>query len=186
MSSARKKALETVINREVVKPSLISGKVSDYYASNVFNDKAMREHLSDDAYKAVKEAIKTGKKINREVSESVAQGMKAWAMGKGANSYTHWFQPLTGLTAEKHDMFFTPKGTALSRYSAAMRWYSRSQMLLPSPVAASALLLRRVVTPPGTQTLLPSSWRSATARHFAYLPYSYLTQVKHSTTRHHC
>ena len=131
MSSARKKAIETVINREVVAPKLSKGKVSDYYASNVFNDKAMREHLSDDAYKAVKEAIKTGKKIGREVAESVAQGMKAWAMGKGANSYTHWFQPLTGLTAEKHDMFFTPKG------DGAIEVFSGDALVQQEPDASS-------------------------------------------------
>lgn len=110
MTNSRKKAVETVVNREVVKPILPSSRVSDYYAINVFNDTAMREYLSDDAYKAVREAVKTGKKISREIAESVAAGMKTWALNKGAHSYTHWFQPLTGLTAEKHDMFFTPKG----------------------------------------------------------------------------
>lgn len=131
MSSARKKAVETVINREVVAPTLAGTKVSDYYASNVFTDKAMRDHLSDDAYKAVKEAMKTGKKISREVSESVAQGMKAWAMSKGANSYTHWFQPLTGATAEKHDMFFTPKG------DGAIEVFSGDALVQQEPDASS-------------------------------------------------
>ena len=131
MPSARKKALETVINREVVKPAFSGGKVSDYYASNVFTDKAMRDHLSDDAYKAVREAMKTGRKIDRNVSESVAQGMKAWAMGKGANSYTHWFQPLTGLTAEKHDMFFTPKG------DGAIEVFSGDALVQQEPDASS-------------------------------------------------
>lgn len=110
MSNQRKIAVNTVINREVVSPKLEGTKVSDYYASNVFNNKAMREFLSDDAYKAVRDAMKSGKKISREIADSVAAGMKSWAMSKGANSYTHWFQPLTGLTAEKHDMFFTPQG----------------------------------------------------------------------------
>lgn len=110
MSTARKKAVQTVVNREVVSPHLENKKVSEYYGSNVFNDTAMRNFLSEDSYKAVKSAIKTGSKISRETAEAVAAGMKAWALGKGANSYTHWFQPLTGLTAEKHDMFFTPKG----------------------------------------------------------------------------
>jgi glutamine synthetase len=70
----------------------------------------MREYLAEDAYKAVREAMRSGKKISREIADSVAAGMKSWAMANGAHSYTHWFQPLTGLTAEKHDMFFTPKG----------------------------------------------------------------------------
>ncbi|HLP18769.1 MAG TPA: glutamine synthetase III, partial [Chitinophagales bacterium] len=110
MNTARKNAVQTVVNREVVSPRIAGTKVSDYYASNVFNDTAMREYLSEDAYKAVKGAIKAGTKISREIADAVAAGMKSWAMKKGANSYTHWFQPLTGLTAEKHDMFFTPKG----------------------------------------------------------------------------
>lgn len=110
MSNPRKRAVETVINREVVAPKLAGTRVSEYYASNVFNDKVQRDYLSEDTYKALKDAIKTNKKINREVADSIAAGMKNWALDKGANSYTHWFQPLTGLTAEKHDMFFTPKG----------------------------------------------------------------------------
>lgn len=113
MSNARKDAVRTVINREVVKPRIEDNKVSAYFGSNVFHDAVMRDYLSEDAYKAVKNAIKAGTKINREMSDAVAAGMKAWAMAKGANSYTHWFQPLTGLTAEKHDMFFTPKGDGL-------------------------------------------------------------------------
>ena len=110
MSNARKKAVQTVINREAVHVPKSGNKVSDYYASNVFTDSAMREYLSEEAYKAVRSAIKAGSKINREIADAVAAGMKSWAMNKGANSYTHWFQPLTGLTAEKHDMFFMPKG----------------------------------------------------------------------------
>lgn len=110
MSNPRKRAVETVVNREVVAPKLAGTRVSEYYASNVFNDKVQRDYLSEDTYKALKDAIKTNKKINREVADSIAAGMKNWALDKGANSYTHWFQPLTGLTAEKHDMFFTPKG----------------------------------------------------------------------------
>lgn len=108
MSNSRKSAVETVVNREVVKPKLAGTKVSEYFNSNVFTDEAMQHYLSEDAYKAVKSAIKDGSKISREMADAVAAGMKAWAIDKGANSYTHWFQPLTGLTAEKHDMFFHP------------------------------------------------------------------------------
>ncbi|MFN8309051.1 MAG: glutamine synthetase III [Chitinophagales bacterium] len=131
MTNARKKAVETVVNREVVSPSLPGTKVSDYYASNVFTDAAMRDYLSDDAYKAVREAVKSGKKISREISDSVAAGMKRWAMEKGANSYTHWFQPLTGLTAEKHDMFFMPKG------DGAMEVFSGDALVQQEPDASS-------------------------------------------------
>lgn len=131
MSTARKHAVQTVINREVVPPQIAGIKVSDYYASNIFSDTAMREYLSDEAYKAVKDAIKTGSKISREVADAVAAGMKTWAMKKGATSYTHWFQPLTGLTAEKHDMFFMPKG------DKAVEVFSGDALVQQEPDASS-------------------------------------------------
>ncbi|MCS6818980.1 MAG: glutamine synthetase III [Chitinophagales bacterium] len=131
MLTQRKKAIETVVNREPVSPRLEGTKVSDYYGINVFNDKAMREYLSDEAYKAVKEAMRTGTKISRDVADAVAAGMKTWAIKKGANSYTHWFQPLTGLTAEKHDMFFTPKG------DGAIEVFSGDALVQQEPDASS-------------------------------------------------
>lgn len=131
MSTSRKNAVSTVVNREVVPPRIAGTKVSEYYASNVFNDTAMREYLSDDAYKAVKGAIKNGTKISREIADAVAAGMKSWAMAKGANSYTHWFQPLTGLTAEKHDMFFMPKG------DGAVEVFSGDALVQQEPDASS-------------------------------------------------
>ncbi len=131
MNTARKNAVQTVVNREVVSPRIAGTKVSDYYASNVFNDTSMREFLSDDAYKAVKEAIKGGHKISREIADAVAAGMKSWAMQKGATSYTHWFQPLTGLTAEKHDMFFMPKG------DGAVEVFSGDALVQQEPDASS-------------------------------------------------
>ncbi|MCS6934508.1 MAG: glutamine synthetase III [Chitinophagales bacterium] len=131
MTNARKTALHTVVNREIIHPQLAGAKVSDYYASNVFNDAAMREYLSDEAYKAVKTAMKTGTKISREIADAVAAGMKNWAISKGAISYTHWFQPLTGLTAEKHDMFFTPKG------DGAIEVFSGDALVQQEPDASS-------------------------------------------------
>lgn len=109
MLNPRKKAIETAINRTSIKPRTEGNRVADYYGANVFDNKAMQRHLSKGAYLAVKDAIRTGSKIDRKVAQEVATGMKDWAIKKGANSYTHWFQPLTGLTAEKHEMFFTLK-----------------------------------------------------------------------------
>lgn len=131
MPNPRKVAVQTVGDREVVAPRIEGVKVSDYYASNVFNDSAMREFLSEDAYKAVKSAIKSGTKISREIADAVAAGMKSWAMAKGATSYTHWFQPLTGLTAEKHDMFFMPKG------DGAVEVFSGDALVQQEPDASS-------------------------------------------------
>ena len=87
-----------------------SATVDDIYGSNSFNDKSMREWLPKSIYKEVK-AVQVGEKdLTLEVAEVVASAMKDWATQKGATHYTHWFQPLTGSTAEKHDSFISPQG----------------------------------------------------------------------------
>lgn len=108
MSTLRFQALQTALSRNTVNVSRPSEKISDYYNTNVFTDKAMKHFLSKDAYSAVSKAAKAGEKIDRIVAKQVAEGMKNWAMSKCATHYTHWFQPLTGATAEKHDSFFEP------------------------------------------------------------------------------
>ncbi len=118
MSSIRFRALETSLNRLPVKVTPPSSKVSDYYGVNVFNREAMQKFLQRDAYKAVIAAIEHGVQIDRKMADQVALGMKEWANSKGATSYTHWFQPLTGLTAEKHDSFFElSDGKAIEHFS---------------------------------------------------------------------
>jgi glutamine synthetase len=106
MSSIRFRAVETAQSRHSVKVAPPSGKVSEYFGINVFNKEAMQKFLQRDAYKAVIAAIEHGVQIDRKMADQVALGMKEWANTKGATHYTHWFQPLTGLTAEKHDSFF--------------------------------------------------------------------------------
>ncbi len=106
--SVRFDAVNKAYNRPQIDVKRPSSKISDYYAANVFTTDVMRHYLSKDAYKSVLNSIKNGTKVEREVADQVASGMKAWAMEKGATHHTHWFQPLTGLTAEKHDTFFTP------------------------------------------------------------------------------
>ncbi len=81
-------------------------KKSTIFGSNVFNDKAMRQYLTSDAFKGVRDAVQHGTKIDRKLADYIAMGMKEWALSKGVTHYTHWFQPLTGATAEKHDAFF--------------------------------------------------------------------------------
>ncbi len=83
-------------------------KVNEIFASNVFNDTVMREMLPQATYKALKEAVSEGKGIDDGIADTVASAMKDWAIEKGATHYTHWFQPLTGITAEKHDSFISP------------------------------------------------------------------------------
>ncbi len=84
--------------------------VPDYYAENVFSFKAMKNYLSPKAYKSLTETIKKAGKLDPSIADEVADAMKIWAISKGATHFTHWFQPLTGATAEKHDSFIKPDG----------------------------------------------------------------------------
>lgn len=83
-------------------------QVTDYFGSLVFDDKVMKSKLSSDVYKSLKKTIQDGKELDISVANSVAQAMKEWAISKGATHFTHWFQPMTGITAEKHDSFISP------------------------------------------------------------------------------
>jgi glutamine synthetase len=96
-------------------------KVTDLYASNTFSDDVMRTLLSPEAYTKISNAIRSGSTIDREVAEEVSAAMKSWAISKGATHYTHWFQPLTGTTAEKHDSFFdlTMDGKAVEKFKGS-------------------------------------------------------------------
>ncbi|WP_348824206.1 glutamine synthetase III [Flavobacterium aestuarii] len=105
MSSIRFQALKEASNRKLI-DFQESGRKSELFGSNVFNDKAMKQYLTSDAFKAVQGAVQYGTKIDRKLADYIAMGMKEWALGKGVTHYTHWFQPLTGTTAEKHDAFF--------------------------------------------------------------------------------
>jgi len=106
MAHLRFKALEEVQNRAVVRAEAESNKVSDYFGENSFDLAKMRQALSPEAFKKVKKAIEKGETIDENSANAVASAAKAWAMSKGITHYTHWFQPLTGATAEKHDSFF--------------------------------------------------------------------------------
>ncbi len=108
MPNYRFRAIERAQNREIIDVKLPSEKISDYFASNVFSIDTMRRYLSQEAFESMMGSINSGQKIDRNIADQVAVAMKEWAMSKGATSYCHWFQPLTGATAEKHDTFFTP------------------------------------------------------------------------------
>jgi glutamine synthetase len=84
-------------------------QVTDYFGCRVFNDKVMKSKLSSDVYKKLKKTINEGSELDISVANSVAQAMKDWAIENGATHYTHWFQPMTGSTAEKHDSFISPE-----------------------------------------------------------------------------
>ncbi|MCL9808367.1 glutamine synthetase III family protein [Flavobacterium luminosum] len=132
MTTFRFQSLQKATNRDPVFVEELDKK-SAIFGSNVFNDKAMRQFLTPEAYKAVQSAIQYGTKIDRKLADYIAMGMKEWALSKGVTHYTHWFQPLTGTTAEKHDAFFEtfPDG------SDPVERFGGSQLVQQEPDASS-------------------------------------------------
>ena len=106
MATLRKQSLMVVQARERVHAEAPSPKISDYFGCQVFGLKEMQESLAPTIFKRVSSAIEKGGKIDAASAEEVATAVKTWALSKGVTHYTHWFQPLTGSTAEKHDTFF--------------------------------------------------------------------------------
>lgn len=121
MATIRFQALESLINREYAPVGPPVNKISEYFGKQVFGEKAMREYLSKEAYEKVRGAIEHGTQIEREIADQVSSSMKSWAQSLGATHFTHWFQPLNGATAEKHDSFFEPQldGTAIENFSGS-------------------------------------------------------------------
>jgi glutamine synthetase len=132
MATLRFQALDKATSRKPVSFEETARK-SEIFGSNVFGDKAMRQFLTPDAYKAVKNAIEQGTKIDRKIADYVAMGMKEWALTKNVTHYTHWFQPLTGTTAEKHDAFFE---TSMDG-SDPVEKFGGSQLVQQEPDASS-------------------------------------------------
>jgi len=115
----RFQAIQTAQSRKISKVKTDISDIPALFGSNVFGHDAMKDYLSKDAFKAVNEAIKASSTIQRDIAQKVADGMKRWALEKGATSFSHWFQPLTGLTAEKHDSFYEVwDGKAIEKFSA--------------------------------------------------------------------
>lgn len=134
MQSLRFTALENLSGADLkITPEHLNGtKITEVFGSNVFSGKVVREHLSDEAFKSLMNSIKAGTKIERKMAEQIASGMKQWAMKKGVTHYTHWFQPLTGTTAEKHDSFFTLKGDG-----SALETFDGDALVQQEPDASS-------------------------------------------------
>ncbi|MDE6576870.1 MAG: glutamine synthetase III [Muribaculaceae bacterium] len=110
MSDLRFRSVEEASSRKAVKVELPKERVDKYYAEKVFNRQKMFEYLPAKTYEALVKAIDNKEPLSREVADSVADGMKRWAVEQGARHYTHWFQPMTGGTAEKHDAFIEHDG----------------------------------------------------------------------------
>ncbi len=121
MQSLRQHALNNVISNPKIINTPESKKITSVFGENVFSLSTARQFLSDEAYKSLVSSIKSQNKIDRKMGDQIAAGLKAWAEAKGVTHYTHWFQPLTGATAEKHDSFFTLKsdGSALEEFDGA-------------------------------------------------------------------
>ncbi len=132
MSNIRFKALEVTLARKRKSLDLPKEKVSTYFGELTFNRSAMQEFLTQEAYQKLIDVIEKGETIERKVADQIAAGMKSWAMSKGATHYTHWFHPLTGTTAEKHDAFIVPveSGKAIENFQG-------EQLIQQEPDASS-------------------------------------------------
>ena len=116
MSTLRFHAIKETFNRPVIDVQEPQRR-SAIFGTNVFNNAAMRQFLTKDSFKSVQDAVVNGSKIDRAIADHISTGMKEWAIAKGATHYTHWFQPLTGTTAEKHDAFFeTTEDGAIEKF----------------------------------------------------------------------
>ena len=122
MSLNRQQALHEVLDRVPNHQERPSNKISEYFGENVFNLHVMRSYLPDEAYDGIVEAMEKGTPISRKVADQTASAMKEWAISRGATHYTHWFQPLTGSTAEKHDSFIAPTadGRAIEKFDGSL------------------------------------------------------------------
>ena len=122
MTNSRFRAVEEAFMREAVVVEPPAKCTSEYYGCNVFNRKNMRKYLSAETRRKVYESIEEGVTLDSETAEYVAAGMKRWAMDLGATHYSHWFQPLNGGTAEKHDSFAEPygKGESLEQFTGKL------------------------------------------------------------------
>lgn len=122
MASIRKKAHLAARQQSALKPQTTIQEAGEAFGRKVFGIKAMRKRLPGDVYKKLAETIRDGKKLDPAIADVVANAMKDWAIENGATHYTHWFQPMTGLTAEKHDAFLSPTsdGQVISEFSGKM------------------------------------------------------------------
>ena len=160
--------------------------VADIFGENVFNDAVMQERLPKKVYKKLHEVMDEGKELDLETADVIAHEMKEWAIEKGATHYTHWFQPLTGVTAEKHDSFITspmPNGKVLMSFSG-------KELIKGEPDASSfpsvvfVLHLRQEDIQPGIVHHLHLSDRMQQAQHFAFQQPSVHTQARLLIRRH--
>ena len=128
------------------------------FGINVFNDSIMRQRLPRETYRVLHRTMDEGRRLDPQVASVVANAMKDWAIERGATHYTHWFQPLNSITAEKHDAFLSPVsgGKIIAEFSGQELIRGR-RTRPPSPAAAFAPPSRPGAIPPGIQPPMPSS-----------------------------
>ena len=146
-----------------------SSKITAIFGENVFTLRTSRKFLSDEAYKSLTSSIRGGKKIDRAVANQISAGMRQWAESKGVTHFTHWFQPLTGTTAEKHDSFFTIKsdGTPIEQFDGdALVQQEPDASSFPS---GGLRMMTRLDIPHGILLHPHLLWRSDKAKRFVFL-----------------
>ena len=131
-SLLRFKMVDAAINHTALEVEAPEGRPSDYFGAKVFGREAMRKYLDKKTYEALSDTMANGTPLKREVADSIAAGMRQWALEHGADHYTHWFQPLTGGTAEKHDAFAQPDG-----YGGVIEEFSGKLLAQSEPDASS-------------------------------------------------
>ena len=154
--------------------------IPEIYGSLVFNDRIMRSKLPKDMYKALKKTIENGTHLELDVANSVAVAMKEWAIENGATHYTHWFQPMTNVTAEKHDSFISPTGDG-----QVIMDFSGKELVKGEPDASSFPSggLRATFEAEDTQHGIQHHRPSLKTEPFTFLQHSVPTAVRHLTKR---
>lgn len=133
-------------------------ELTDRFGTMVFSEEVMKDYLPKDIWKRLAATLEGGEPLDLDVANAVAHAMKVWAISKGATHYAHWFQPLSGITSEKHDSFLEPNHDAPPLPSLRARTSSRaSPMPRASPTVACVLPSRPVATPLGTPLAPPLS-----------------------------
>lgn len=183
MANLRFDAVKAASQQQPMKVDSPKDRPSDYFARKVFNRQKMYKYLPADVYRQLADVIDHGTRLDRSCADAVAAGMRRWAMENGVTHYTHWFQPLTEGTAEKHDAFVEHdgKGGMIEKFSGKLL-VQQEPDASSFPRAASATPSRHAAIRHGIQHRRCSSLTTL----FAYQPYSFLTAASRSTIRHRC
>ena len=157
--------------------------IEDVFGTKVFNDDVMQEYLPKKTYAQLRDTIENGEELAPEVANVVAHAMKEWALKNGATHYTHWFQPMTGVTAEKHDSFLSPESNAHAVLEFSGKELIKGEPDAFSHPADSVLHSKPEVILHGIVHHRHFSVRMQSVRFFVFLPHSALIRERHLTKR---